>query len=389
MIYLDCAATSLQKPGNVAASSCRAIKNLASPGRGCHAPAMDAADCVLDCRMSLCSFFGVDDPDRVVFTFNATHALNIAINSLVSAGDKVVVSGYEHNAVMRPLYALGADVCIARSPLFDQNAALEAFRDDLDGAKCAVCTHVSNVFGFILPIERIAKLCRERGVPLIVDASQSAGVIPIDFSSLGAAFDAMPGHKGLLGPQGTGVLLCGDLPVRPVLQGGTGSNSLLKTMPDYLPDRLEAGTMNVAGIAGLAEGIKYLVSKPEGYVLEHERALRSCFERQISSVRGIKVFSAEDGSAQSGVLSIVSENPGCDTLAELLGGEGVCVRAGLHCAPCAHDTVGTTDTGTVRFSFSPFNTCGDITDSANIFKKIMSRPVNRTNSVCHLRENII
>lgn len=369
MIYLDCAATSLQKPQGVAAASCRAVNNLASPGRGSHHPAMDAADCVLNCRLLLAEYFNVDDPDKVIFTMNATHALNIAIASLVDVGDKVVISGYEHNAVLRPLTAYGADIVIARSPLFDTAAVVEAYRELLPGAKCAIINHVSNVFGFILPIEEISTLCHEFGVPLIIDASQSAGVIPIDFTALGAAFIAMPGHKGLLGPQGTGVLLC-NYPTKPVMFGGTGSNSMLSSMPDYLPDRLEAGTHNVCGVAGLSSGLRYLMSKPEGYILEHERGLRNCFEQKICDIDRLTLFSSSDPNCQSGVLSVVSENPACDELAEILGGMGICVRSGLHCAPLAHETAKTTETGTVRFSFSPFNTYANVSQTSEALKKI-------------------
>ncbi|NLW65785.1 MAG: aminotransferase class V-fold PLP-dependent enzyme [Clostridiales bacterium] len=369
MIYLDCAATSLQKPQGVAAASCRAINHMASPGRGSHRPAMDAADCVLNCRLLMAEYFNVNDPDKVIFTINATHALNIAVASLVDPGDKVVISGYEHNAVLRPLTAYGADIVVARSPLFDPAAVTEAYRQALPGAKCAVINHVSNVFGFILPIEEISALCHEFEVPLIIDASQSAGVIPIDFTALGAAFIAMPGHKSLLGPQGTGVLLC-NYPVKPVLFGGTGSNSLLSSMPDYLPDRLEAGTHNVAGIAGLTHSLRYLMSKPPRYVLEHETALRTCFERRICDIDGLTLYSSCDPDCQSGVLSVVSQNPACDELAEILGSMGICVRSGLHCAPLAHETAGTTETGTVRFSFSPFNTCTDVFQASEALKKI-------------------
>ena len=252
MIYLDSAATTLQKPPEVARASAWAIGHLASPGRGGHRPAMAAADAAFACREEAAALFDVPEPERVVFTFNATHGLNLAIKSLVRPGDTVVVSGYEHNAVTRPLRAIpGVTVRVADSPLFDRAAALEAFRRALTPeVRAAVCTHVSNVFGFILPIEDIAALCRSRGIPLIVDASQSAGCLPISLRQLGAAFIAMPGHKGLYGPQGTGLLLCGGA-AEPLLEGGTGSVSLRQEMPDFLPDRLEAGTHNIAGIAGL------------------------------------------------------------------------------------------------------------------------------------------
>ncbi|MGM9527298.1 MAG: aminotransferase class V-fold PLP-dependent enzyme [Oscillospiraceae bacterium] len=371
MIYLDSAATSLQKPQSVSQSVSRAIKTLASPGRGCYRPAMQAADCVLDCRMALASYFGVDEPENVIFTFNATHALNIAINSLVSFGDRVVISGYEHNSVLRPLYAAGADICIVRTPLFQPETMLESFERELCWAKCAVCTHVSNVFGYVLPIRKIASLCRERGVPLIIDASQSAGVLPIDNSVLGAAFIAMPGHKGLLGPQGTGVLLCNH-ETRPLMHGGTGSNSSEVLMPDYLPERLEAGTHNVAGIAGLYQGLKFIASKDRHCIADHERRLKDALASQLSGIDGLRVFSTNVPSLQTGVLSVLHESIGADELAEQLGKRGICVRAGLHCSPLAHETCGTAEEGTLRFSFSPFNTLREVHMAGEAMKKIIN-----------------
>ena len=260
MIYLDSAATTFQKPPAVARAMTEALASMSSPGRGGHPLAMRAADTAFRCRTELAELFGLDGPEGVAFTLNATHALNIAIKSLVPPGGRVVISGYEHNAVTRPLTALKAKVSAAGGPLFDQEAAIRAF-DELiaPGVDVVICNHVSNVFGFVQPVEKVAALCRSRGVPLIVDASQSAGILPINMKSLGAAYIAMPGHKGLYGPQGTGVLLCGDGQIpRPLLEGGTGSISLSQEMPDFLPDRLEAGTHNMPGIAGLLAGVRFV-----------------------------------------------------------------------------------------------------------------------------------
>lgn len=370
MIYLDSAATSLQKPAAVAEASAYAIRNFASPGRGGYSAAMKSADCVLGCRELLSEYLGVDAPENVVFTFNATHALNIAIRSLAKAGDRVVISGFEHNAVTRPLKALGCDVVVADTPLFMPRAAVESFRRELRYASLAVCTHVSNVFGYILPIEEIAAECAAAGVSLIVDASQSAGTLRLNFKELGAAFMAMPGHKGLLGPQGTGVLLC-SAATKPLLFGGTGSASLPETMPDFLPDRLEAGTHNVAGIAGLFQGVRYLSCVKEGEIFERERRLCRMFAREAAAISGLRVFLSGDSSFQSGVVSLVSSKMSCEELAERLGAQGICVRAGLHCAPLAHRTAGTLSQGTVRFSFSPFNTSAEAQYAAQTLKKIL------------------
>lgn len=358
MIYFDSAATTLQKPAAVAAATARAIETCASPGRGGHAPAMEAARVAYRCRALAGEMLGVSDPERVIFTSNATHALNIAIRSLIAPGDAVVISGLEHNAVTRPLTALGAKVKVAAGQLFDPQATLEAFRELLsDEVRCAVCTHCSNVFGMVFPIEEIASMCRERGVPLIVDASQSAGCLNVDLEGWGAAFVAMPGHKGLYGPQGTGLLLCGkDVPVVPLLQGGTGSASLEQKMPEFLPDRLEAGTHNIAGIAGLLEGLRFVFRRGPREILNHERALLATVRDGLSQLPGIEVFADQTGRWQTGVLSFRVHSMDCEEVGDWLGERGVAVRAGLHCAPLAHKTGQTLDTGTVRVSFSAFNT---------------------------------
>jgi len=356
VIYLDSAATTLQKPASVATASAWAINHLASPGRGGHRPAMAAADTAFQCRAAAARLFHVEDPERVVFTFNATHGLNIAIKTLAKPGSRVVVSGYEHNAVTRPLHALDVDLRVARSPLFDQGAAVESFRRELDrGADLVVCNHVSNVFGFILPIEDIARLCREREVPLIIDASQSAGVLPLDFEALGAAFTAMPGHKGLYGPQGTGLLLCGTEPDT-LLEGGTGSESRRQAMPEFLPDRLEAGTHNVAGIAGLLEGLRFLERRGVERIAAGESALIRRMGDGLRAIPGVQVFQAADPSVQAGVLSFRVRGRDCEELGDALGSRGIALRAGLHCAPLAHESAGTLETGTLRASVSAFNT---------------------------------
>ena len=356
MIYLDCAATSLQKPAAVRYAVAEALQSMSSPGRGGYASAMLAADTVLDCRIALADMFCVRRPEQVVFTSSATHGLNIAIHSLVGPGDRVVVSGYEHNAVWRTLHGVGADIKVAASPLFQPLAAVEAFRRLLPGAKAAVCTQVSNVFGYILPVKEIAALCRAQGIPLIVDASQGAGSVGLDFEALGCAFAAMPGHKGLLGPQGTGVLLCREEDARPLFYGGTGSMSRPAAMPAFLPDRLEAGTHNVPGVAGLLAGVRWLHRTTCPAVLAHERKLLADFADRLAGDGRVRLFRAADPSDQAGVLSLQLEGLDCEEAAFRLSERGVAVRAGLHCAPLAHDTAGTLEQGTVRFSFSPFNT---------------------------------
>ena len=362
MIYLDSAATTFQKPPTVARAMTEALSTMGSPGRGGHPLAMRAADTAFRCRSELAVLFNMKEPERVVFTTNATHGLNIAIKSLLPRGGRVVVSGYEHNAVTRPLAALGADISAADAPPFDRETAVAAFeRLIVPGIDAVICNHVSNVFGCIQPIEAVAELCRDRGVPLIVDASQSAGILPLDMERLGAAFIAMPGHKGLYGPQGTGILLCGGdgLPAA-LLEGGTGSISLSQEMPDFLPDRLEAGTHNMPGIAGLLAGVRFVRRRGTDRILRHEQMLTRRTAELLRTLPAVEVFAAPEGKQQAGVLSFRVRGRDPELIGEALAERGIAVRAGLHCAPLAHRSGGTLEPGTVRVSFSAFNTSAEV-----------------------------
>ncbi len=344
MIYLDNGATSFHKPLPVIQAVQRAMQTCASPGRGGYLAAMAADREVYRCRQTAAGFFDCA-LEQVVLTTSCTHGLNIAIKSLVSPGQTVVITGFEHNAVRRPLYALGAKIRVAGRKLFDWDDTLQEFEKALQmGADAAVFTHVSNVFGYILPVEQMASLCRRYRVPFIIDAAQSAGILPVRFALLGADYIAMPGHKGLLGPQGTGLLLCDHVP-QPLLHGGTGSNSVPLTMPDFLPDAAEAGTMNVPGIAGLQAGISYLEQVGIRHIAELERHEAQTCGAALEAM-GLQVFR---GAHQSGTVSFVTRD--CEDFAGALSNKGIAVRAGLHCAPLAHESAGTLDTGTVRVSF--------------------------------------
>ena len=306
MIYLDSAATTLQKPPAVARAVSSAVGRLATPGRGGHVPAMRAAETAFLCRQAAAELFPEESPEQVVFTSNATHGLNLAIHSLLKPGDAVVISGYEHNAVTRPLHALGVNVRVAAGPLFDPEAQVRAFERQLDETvRAVICNHVSNVFGFILPVEGIAALCRERGIPFVLDASQSAGCLPVHMGELGAAFVAMPGH-----------------------------------MP---------------GIAGLLEGLRYVQTQGTERILTHERRLIRQAAAGLSRIPGVTVY-GDGGAVQAGVLSFQIDGMDCEAVGEALGARGIAVRAGLHCAPLAHQSAGTLEAGTVRASVSAFNT---------------------------------
>lgn len=345
MIYLDNGATSFHKPPEVYRAVCTALCSCANPGRGGYPAAMAAGKTVFRCREEAGALFDCA-PEQVVFTSNCTHGLNIAIRTLVKPDARVLITGFEHNAVTRPLHLLKADVRIAGRKLFCWEDTLADFERELrKGVDAVVFTHVSNVFGYILPAEQMAALCRRYGVPFIIDAAQSAGMLPVSLTKLGADFIAMPGHKGLLGPQGTGILLCKRLP-QVLLAGGTGSESLMQEMPDYLPDRAEPGTLNVPGIAGLAAGIRYVRRQGVDTLLCREQlAVQKCVH--LLKKQGFRVF---DGAHQAGTVSFVPDID-CEDMAEKLARQGIAVRAGLHCAPLAHESAGTINTGTVRISF--------------------------------------
>ena len=345
MTYLDHGATSFYKPEAVVRAMQCAVENCANPGRGGHKAAMAAASTVLRCRELAGELFGCT-PEQVVMTSNCTHGLNIAIGTLVKPGARVLVSGFEHNAVTRPLHARNAKLTVAGRTLFDWENTLAEWENALKkGVDAEVFTHVSNVFGYILPVEEMAALCRRYGVPFVIDAAQSAGMLPVNLTELGADFIAMPGHKGLLGPQGTGLLLCGRQP-ESILQGGTGSLSAQQEMPDFLPDGAEAGTLNVPGIAGLAAGLRYVKQQSPKRLLEREqREAKHCIK--MLKTLGFRVF---EGKNQSGTVSFVPDMD-CEDMARELARHGIAVRAGLHCAPLAHESAGTLQSGTVRISF--------------------------------------
>ena len=368
MIYLDSAATTLEKPASVSRAVVWAMHDCASPGRGGYPAGMRAGELLYRCRETAARLFDVPDPEQVVLTGNATHGLNIAIRSLVGPGATVLISGYEHNAVTRVLHGIpDVKIRVVNSALFDPEAAYIGFEQTMtDDVDVVICNHVSNVFGFVLPVERIAALCAARRKPLIIDASQSAGTLPVSLKDWGAAFIAMPGHKGLYGPQGTGLLLCGMEP-KPLLYGGTGSASIQQEMPDFLPDRLEAGTQNVCGAAGLLAGMEFVEKTGIGQISRHERQLCRLMMKRLEKMPAVHVFK---GEAQGGLFSFVIDGKDCENVGETLGRWGVAVRTGLHCAPLAHKTAGTLERGTVRVSFSAFNRQNQVEQATQLIKKI-------------------
>ena len=365
MIYLDNAATTLHKPRAVEEAVRQALRGAAGYARGGYAAAQKAGETMYTCREQAAALFGVADPARVVLTMNATHALNLAIHALVQPGMRVAVGGYEHNAVMRPLALRGIEPVVLDAPLWDADGMVRRAEQALaDGVDLMILNHVSNVFGYAAPLDRIAALLDKAGVPLILDASQSAGLLDLDVTQYPClAAVCMPGHKGLYGPQGTGLLLVLDDRIAqcPLLAGGTGSLSEQLSQPDFLPDALESGTPNLPGAAGLAAGIAFVRSVGAANILAHERRLVREFARALENSPRIECFSHPE---QTGVVSLRVAGIPSETVAQALSQQGIAVRAGLHCAPLAHRTAGTEDTGTVRFSTSFYSTARQMEQAA-------------------------
>ena len=366
MIYLDNAATTSPKPKSVVRACDYALKELcANPGRSGHALSVKAADAVYKCRAKAADFFGLESPERVVFTKNCTEALNTVIKGLALENCEVITSCFEHNSVARPLFSLkkqGVKIRIAKVCFGNTQKTIESFRSLItDKTRLIICTHASNVCGTILPIREIGELCRERGIPFAVDGAQSAGMVSIDMKRDGIDFLCLPGHKGLYGPMGTGLLLCsGSLPDT-LIEGGTGnlSNSLFQ--PDDLPERLESGTVNVPGIAGLSAGIDFVKRAGISRINRHEKQLCAILYKGLSDNKSITVYG--ENPTVTSTAPVVSFNingiPSEQVSAEL-SSRGIAVRAGLHCAPFAHEVLGTLKTGTVRVSFSVFNTPDEV-----------------------------
>lgn len=381
--YLDFAATSAVRPPRVAQAVAGFLTECgASPGRGGHSAAVEAGRIAFRCRRALMKVMRLPgDPGRIAFTFNATHALNTALWGVLDRGDPVVVSQYDHNSVLRPVHELarerGVDVrMLTGSP--DGAVDLEEARRLLEGARLLVVNAVSNVLGVRLPLVELARAARRAGVLVLVDAAQSAGHVVADHASEGADLIAFTGHKGLLGPQGTGGLWVREgVEVRPLLRGGTGGDSLNREMPPAMPDHLEAGTGNAPGLAGLLAGCEYLIERGVDAVHRHEAQLKARLRAGLAAIPGVSVRSppAPDGA---GVVTITHSRLDPATLSERLDREfGVLARPGLHCAPEVHRLLGTDATGALRFSVGWSSTEEDVERALEGVVAIVAQPAER------------
>lgn len=361
LIYLDNAATTLHKPPQVAEAVKQAILTAGNAARGAHGASMQASRTVFETRQKLARLLGCPQADHVVFTANSTMALNIAITGILSPGDHAISTDLEHNSVLRPLYALHEQgVALSFVPADKQGRVryedfASLFRPN---TKAVICTHASNLTGNMLDIACIAAMAHEHGALLVVDASQTAGAVPIDMTALGVDVLCFTGHKGLMGPQGTGGLcIRPGVEIRPLLRGGSGVHSFDRQQPAAYPTRLEAGTLNSHGIAGLDAAVDYLLSEGVAAIEKREQALMRRFYENVCDIDGVQVYGDFAAPQRAAIVALNIRDYDSAEIADVLFADyGIATRPGAHCAPRMHQALGTVQQGAVRFSFSVFNT---------------------------------
>lgn len=378
MIYLDNAATTYPKPNSVSNAVFNAIKQYgANPGRGGHTMSIKTAQKVYDCRKSISNLFNANGEESIIFTQNCTCAVNMVLKGVLKSGDHVVVSCLEHNAVMRPLKKLSdvSNITYSTAKVYpgDDNATLDSFRNSInEKTRLIVCMHASNVFGIRLPIERISAMAGEYGIDILVDAAQSAGVIPIDIKDLKIDYLCTSGHKGLYGPMGTGILIINSKNIPDtIIEGGTGTSSREFDQPDMIPDKFESGTINVPGIIGLKEGVDFVRRKKVENISKHEFKLIGKLYDNLSKMQNIELYTIKpDYKYFVPLLSFNVKGMDSEEVSRILNNDGIAVRAGIHCAPAAHIYFNTIDKGTVRVAPSVFTTENQIDYLISSLKRI-------------------
>lgn len=388
MIYFDNGATTFPKPESVVNAVNNALRYYgANPGRSGHKMSMKASEIMYECRSNAAKLFNIDSPEKVVFTPNCTVAVNTVIRGLLKEGDHAVISSLEHNAVVRPLEFMkkyGVEYSVADYVPYDDEKTIDNFRNAIrDNTKLVICIHASNVFGVKFPIERISALCRIHGILFCLDAAQTAGVVPISLKDSCIDFLCTSGHKGLYGPMGTGLLIINTDKIPDSLyQGGTGSMSSDKSQPEILPDKFESGTPNLPGIAGLNEGIKFVLRKSTESVEKYEMSLAQLMYDRLERINGVKLYTKRpDSDISVPVISFNIDELDSEETASILNNKyNIAVRAGLHCAPMAHEFFQTDKSGTVRAVVSVFtdkrqviyftNAVADISKFKKAMKKV-------------------
>lgn len=379
MIYLDNAATSWPKPETVYEAVDRALRDGGNPGRGNHRASLAAAGLIREARMLCAGLFHAERPECICFTSNTTEALNLAIKGMLRPGDHVITSSMEHNSVVRPLKKLESrnitttKVLTSPETGVDLDALEKAFQAN---TRLVVCSHIFNVTGTVNPIREIGELCRKHNVPFLLDAAQSAGMKKIDVIENNISLLAFPGHKGLLGPQGTGGLYIRDgLMPEPLMEGGTGTQSERYDQPEQKPERYESGTLNLPGLAGLAAGVKYILNEGLEKIEKKETELTTQLMHELNRIDSVRIYGPEAGKPRGSVVSITLENIGSGEAGLMLDSAfQIAARAGLHCARDAHETLGTINKGgTLRISPNYFNTGQDIEQCIEAIRSISQR----------------
>ncbi|WP_142413702.1 aminotransferase class V-fold PLP-dependent enzyme [Hathewaya massiliensis] len=381
-LYLDNAATTFPKPPEVISAVSNFMTFLgANPGRGSSMSSFKGGQLVFQCREELMKFFNFHKQENVIFTQNITSSLNILIKGFVKKGYHVITSSMDHNATLRPLHALKDNGTIDLTVIKCSKEGLldvEDFRNSLkENTKLVVLSHASNIVGTIQPLEEIGAICKEKGIFFIIDSAQTAGVLHLDFNKLNCNALAFTGHKSLLGPQGIGGFLIDDklnLEISTIIEGGTGSLSSSVIQPDFLPDKFESGTLNTPGIAGLLAGINFINKEGLDTIKTHEEELTKEFMDAMFNMDSVEVYGTKTSNLRTSTISINSSKIDNSELGFYLDNEfGISTRTGLHCAPLAHETIGSYPKGTIRFSFGYFNDSKDVKYTVDSIHKVIGR----------------
>jgi cysteine desulfurase family protein len=374
LYYFDNAATSYPKPEEVYRVLIDTMKNKGgNPGRGSHTMALDAAREVYSTREKLAKLFNIEDPLRIAFTQNATMSLNFAIKGTLNSGGHVITTSLEHNSVLRPIFSMedenNVEVTVIEA---DSHGEIEIRSIEAaikENTRAIIMTHASNLTGTINPIEEIGKITKKNNLLFVVDASQSAGVQDIDVEKMDIDILCFTGHKSLFGPMGTGgIYLKNGVDIRPIMEGGSGSQSKLRRQPRNMPDILECGTLNAPAIAALGAGVDFIMDVGIENIRNHEEEITAAFIDGLNSIEGVKIYGPRNGAP---IVTINMEGIDSSDLSSILDEEyGISTRPGMHCAPLAHKSIGTYETGAVRFSFGYFNTMKEISYALNALKDI-------------------
>jgi cysteine desulfurase family protein len=383
MIYLDNAATTYPKPESVYVAMDKCMREYgANPGRSGHKLALEAGRAIYKTRELICKLFNIDNPMQIIFTCNATDSLNLALKGILKEGDHVITTSMEHNSMIRPIVTLeklGVEHTVIPC---DKKGNIDPKLIEKEikyNTKLIATTHASNVSGTLMPIEEIGKIAKKNKILYLVDAAQTAGVYNIDIKKMNIDLLATPGHKGLLGPQGTGFLYIREgIALQQMKEGGTGSKSELLTQPEIVPDRYESGTPNTPGIVGLGAGIEFILKEGIEKIQRHEEALTEHMLLELQKIDRINIYGPVDAKKQAAVISINIGDEDSSEVSYLLDKVfNIAVRSGLHCAPMAHKTMGTFEQGTVRFSLGYFNTKEDVKKAVEALKKICDELENK------------